>query len=184
MYRRPGFSIVALGLALFTVSATGNAAFSSASDGHVTFDAAGPAGFKIEGKTSEVSVSEVNGNVVITVALAHLTTGIDLRDSHMRDKYLEVPKFPTAVLTVARTALQLPAAGAQVEADAPATLTLHGTTRPVTVHYSSKSDGASCQTSGKLHINMNEYGITVPSYLGVTVKPEVDIVASFRAVGN
>jgi polyisoprenoid-binding protein YceI len=95
-----------------------------------------------------------------------------------------VPKFPSAVLTVARSALQLPAPGAQAAADVPATLTLHGTTRPVTVHYTAKADGTSFATQGKLHINMNEFGITVPSYLGVTVKPEVDVAASFRALGN
>jgi polyisoprenoid-binding protein YceI len=184
MHRRQWLSIAAVATTLFGVSAIAQAAFSSATDGHVTFDAAGPAGFKIEGTTSDVTVSEANGNVLVTVGLANLTTGISLRDHHMREKYLEVPRFPTAVLSVARSALNVPAAGAQAEADAPGTLTLHGQTRPVTVHYSAKADGTSCTTQGKIHINMNEYGISVPTYLGVTVKPEVDIVASFRAIGN
>jgi polyisoprenoid-binding protein YceI len=63
-------------------------------------------------------------------------------------------------------------------------LSLHGQTRPVTVHYSAKGDGAGMATQGRFHINMNEYGITVPSYLGVTVKPDVDVTAAFRVAGN
>jgi polyisoprenoid-binding protein YceI len=183
MNRLQPLSIAAAAATVFGV-ATAHAAFSSASDGRVTFDAAGPAGFKIEGTTSDLAVSETNGNLVVTVGLANLTTGISLRDHHMRDKYLEVPKFPSAVLSVARSALTVPAAGGQVEADAPATLTLHGQTRPVTVHYSTKLDGSSFTTQGRFHINMNDFGITVPTYLGVTVKPEVDVTASFRALGN
>jgi hypothetical protein len=31
---------------------------------------------------------------------------------------------------------------------------------------------------------MNDFGITVPSYLGVTVKPDIDVSASFRVAGN
>ena len=184
MHRRQGLWIAALSSTLLTISAASYAAFSSASDPHVTFDAAGPAGFKIEGTTPDLAVSEADGNILLTVALANLTTGVSMRDHHMREKYLEVPKYPSAVLSVARAALHFPAPGGQAEADVPATLTLHGQTHPVTVHYSTKGDGASFATQGKFHINMNDFGISVPSYLGVTVKPEVDVTASFRAIGN
>jgi polyisoprenoid-binding protein YceI len=184
MHRRLSLWIVAISATLFTLSAVSRAAFTSASDTHVTFDAAGPAGFKIQGTTPDLTVSESGGNVVITVTLANLTTGISLRDHHMRDKYLEVARFPTTVLTVARSALKLPGAGGEVDADVPATLTLHGQTKPITVHYSTKADASSFTTQGKFHVNMNDYGITVPSYLGVTVKPDIDVSASFRALGN
>jgi hypothetical protein len=54
----------------------------------------------------------------------------------------------------------------------------------VTVHYSAKADGAAVAAQGRFRINMNEFGINVPSYLGVTVKPDVDVTASFRVAGN
>ena len=47
-------------------------------------------------------------NVVITVPLANLSTGIGLRDHHMKEKYLEVQKYPSATLTIARSALKFP----------------------------------------------------------------------------
>jgi polyisoprenoid-binding protein YceI len=169
---------------LLSISAVGHAALSSPSETKVGFTATGPAGLKIEGKTPDLTVADANGNLQLTVPLANLSTGIDLRDRHMKEKYLEVGKFPSAVLTVARSALKLPAGGDQVELDVPGTLALHGTTKPVTVHYGAKADGGGFAANGKFNINMNDYGIQVPSYLGVTVKPDVVVTASFRVTGS
>jgi polyisoprenoid-binding protein YceI len=184
MHRPVRFWFVLSSVGLASVSALGHAALSSATDSHVTFDALGPAGFKIQGTTTDLSVSEADGNVIVSVPLANLTTGISLRDHHMKEKYLEVPKFPAAVLTVAKSALKLPSAGGQVDADVPGSLALHGQTHPVSVHYSAKGDGTTNSAQGKFHLNMTEFGIVVPSYLGVTVKPDVDVSASFRVAGN
>ena len=183
MRRRQLLLIAAASTAVASVSAAGYAALGSASDMNVGFECTGPAGFKITGKTTELGVTEENGNVVVTVGLGKLSTGIDLRDHHMRDKYLEVGKFPTTTLTIARSALKVPATG-RAEGDAAGTLQLHGVSRPVTVHYDASAEGAGFLAHGKFRINMNEYGIVVPSYLGITVKPDVDVNASFRVAGN
>lgn len=160
------------------------AAFSSASEARVGFEAKGPAGFKIAGTTTELSVDDTGTSFVVSVPLGNLNTGIDLRDHHMKEKYLEVPKFPSAVLTVARSAVKIPSAGERVEGDAPATLALHGVSRPVSVHYDARAEGATIAAHGKFHLNMNDFGINVPSYLGVTVKPDIDVSASFRVAGS
>jgi polyisoprenoid-binding protein YceI len=150
----------------------------------VGFVASGPAGMKIEGGTSDLDLSDQGETIVITVPLANLSTGIGLRDRHMKEKYLEVPKYPAATLSVARSALKLPAAGDKVEMDVPSTVNLHGQARAVTVHYEAKRDGASVVSRGTFRINMNDFGITVPVYLGVTVKPDVDVSANFRVAAN
>jgi len=173
-------SIGAPAIGVMAASTLARAALSSPTDARVVFDAAGPAGMKIEGTTSDINVAEDSGNVVITVPLANLTTGISLRDHHMRDKYLEVPKFPAAVLTIPRAALKFPNPSEKVEADAQGTITLHGQSRPVSVHYDTKDDGSTLAAHGTFRVNMNDFGITVPVYLGVTVKPDVDVIASFR----
>lgn len=160
------------------------AAIGSPSGAHVGFMAPGPAGLKIEGATSAIQVTDDGTTLTIEVPLADLSTGIALRDHHMREKYLEVPKFPSAKLQVARGALKFPAAGAGAESDVAATLALHGQTRPVTVHYDAKGDGAGFSVRGHFHVNMNDYGITVPTYLGVTVKPDVDVSATFHVAGS
>lgn len=180
--RQLGFA--AASLTVLSIASPGHAELAGASDSRVEFEASGPAGLKLTGSTTELKASEVSGNVVVTVALGNLSTGISLRDQHMREKYLEVPKFPVTTLTVARSALNLPAPGQKTEGDVQGTLSLHGQTRPVTVHYDSKAEGGAFVTHGKFHVNMNDFGITVPVYLGVTVKPDVDVTASFKVTGN
>ena len=181
---KPKLSVVTVSVFVASVTVAAQAAFSSPRDARVTFSAAGPAGLKIEGTTSELRVIEEAGNVMVDVPLANLATGIALRDQHMKEKYLEVSKYPDAILTVARSALKVPASGGQLTADASGTLKLHGQVRPVTVRYDATADADGLAVHGKLHLRMDEFGITVPSYLGVTVKPDVDVVASFHVTGT
>ena len=169
---------------LLGLGALAHAALSDATSSHVSFQASGPAGLKIEGTTSDLTLADQGDDVVITVPLANLATGISVRDKHMKEKYLEVPKFPSATLTVKRSALKVPSAGESVALDVAGAVNLHGQTRPVTVHYEVKRDGPTLTTRGRFHINMGDFGITVPSYLGVTVKPDVDVSADFRAAGS
>lgn len=162
-------------------SALAHAALSKPAESRTTFRASGPAGLTIEGETSDLQVTESNGDFVITVPLGNLHTGIDVRDRHMREKYLEVDKYRDAQLTFAKSALKVPAAGEKAAGDTSASITLHGQTHPVTVHYEVKGgDGGSVAADGKFHINMKDFGIVVPVYLGVTVKPDVDVTAHFR----
>jgi polyisoprenoid-binding protein YceI len=164
-------------------NAAGDASMGPATEARVTFVASGPAGLKIEGTTPDLRVSSTDASVVVTVPLANLSTGISLRDRHMKERYLEVGKFPETTLTVVRSQLKVPSKGETLQADVPATLTLHGQSRPVTVHYETRNDGA-ISVQGRLHIVMTDYGVTVPSYLGVTVKPDVDVNASFKLPGS
>jgi polyisoprenoid-binding protein YceI len=118
----------------------------------------------------------------VGVNLATLTTGISLRDKHMREKYLETATYPTAVLAVSRSKLKVPVSGASGSFDGEGTLTLHGKTKPVSFHYTAKSDGKSAYAvTGAMRLDMNDYGIVTPKYLGVTVKPQVDLTVSFTA---
>jgi polyisoprenoid-binding protein YceI len=166
------------------VSAVASAAITGSGEALAVFDAFGPAGLKIQGKTRQVTVAQQGGNVVITVASGSFDTGIEIRNRHMRDKYLETGKYPNAVLTVARSALQLPTNGADVSASSAGTLNLHGQTRPITISYRARRAGDTYTVTGLAHINMTVYGIAQPSFLGITVKPDVDVTVSFSAKDN
>jgi polyisoprenoid-binding protein YceI len=102
----------------------------------------------------------------------------------MREKYLETDKFPTAELTVVRSALQMPQDRAEVNATATAQMTIHGQTKPVTIRYRATRAGTTYRVQGTTHLNMNDYGVNVPSYMGVTVKPDVDITVTFSLVDS
>ena len=132
---------LALSLSLVSLSAVASAALSSVKESHVVVRRRRAGGNEDRGRTSDLSVADDGENVVITVPLGNLTTGIGLRDHHMKEKYLEVPKYPSATLTIARSALKFPHDGEALSAEVPATLQLHGQTRPVTVHYEAKAAG-------------------------------------------
>jgi polyisoprenoid-binding protein YceI len=184
MATRKHLFVAAVSTSLISLTVAGYAALSSPSDAHVTFQASGPAGMTIEGSTTDLKVSEDNGNVVVDVPLSNLATGIALRDHHMKENYLEVPKYPSTTLVIARSALKFPAKDDRAAGDVPGSLTLHGQTHPVTVHYDAKGSPAGFAVQGKFRLNMNDYGISVPSYLGVTVKPDVDVSATFNVTGS
>lgn len=147
----------------------------------VSFTAVGPAGLKIIGKTSELAVKDDAEKIAIAVPLAGIKTGIDLRDKHMREKYLQVDQFPTAELEVSRASLNLPADGANAGGTGQGTMKIHGRAKPVTFKYTAKRAGASYDVAGNVQVNVKDFGIEIPSYMGVTVKPDVDVAVKFTA---
>jgi polyisoprenoid-binding protein YceI len=167
-------------LAAVTFSLVAAAKLSKTGDATAGFHAAGPAGMSIDGKTSDVSVADDGTTVTVTVQLKSITTGISLRDEHTK-KALETDSYPTATLAVARASLKLPGGG---EGDAPGKMTIHGTTKDVTFHYVATKSGDTFDVKGTAKVNMNDHGIKPPSYLGVSVKPDVDIFANFQAKDN
>lgn len=173
-------SAAALGVLAPAFEGSAAAKLVDATDANVVFHATGPAGLAIEGKGSSLAVQDDGATVTVVVGLAGLKTGIDLRDKHMKEKYLQVASFPNAELTVARSALKFPAAGA-LTADAPGRMTLHGKTKEVTVHYTANKEGTAFKVAGSVDLDLRDYAIDVPSYLGVTVKPQVRVDVAFRA---
>ncbi len=147
----------------------------------VSFTAIGPAGLRIVGKTGDLELKDDGQTLTVAVPLANLDTGISLRNKHMREKYLEVPKYPRAELIVPKAELKLPAAGQTGAGQANGTLKLHGKEKPVRFTYKADHTGAATKVDGALHLDIREYGIDIPSYAGVSVKPDVDVAVSFSA---
>ena len=160
------------------VTVAAEAKLSGTGASSVEFKAIGPGGLKINGKSNVVQVADDEKNVTITVPLGGLDTGIGMRNTHMKEKYLEVAKYPNAVLVVPRTAAGYPNGGS---GDAAGTLTLHGQTKPVKFHYDVKKEGAEFAVHGTVHINMDDFKIEKPSFAGATVRPDVDVDVAFRA---
>ncbi len=161
------------------VSAAADAKLSRQGDANVSMTAVGPAGFKIVATTSDLNVADDGQKVSVIVALTKLNSGISLRDSHMRDKYLEVGTYPNAQLTVDRGALKFPEQGTS-DATATGLMTIHGKTKSVSFHYHATKTGSAMHVSGDTQVNMKDYGIDVPSYFGITVKPDVSLSVTFN----
>ncbi|MDX2013306.1 MAG: YceI family protein [Myxococcaceae bacterium] len=143
------------------------------------FSGVGPAGFTIEGTTSSVTVTDDGRVFTVVVDLASMKTGIALRDEHMREKYLHVDRFPSAVLTVPRQAVALPDEGPR-DGTATGSMSIHGVTKEQPFTFKATCAKRVCDVAGTAKLNFNDFGVAVPSYLGITVKPNVTVTAKFR----
>jgi polyisoprenoid-binding protein YceI len=119
----------------------------------------------------------------IRVDLSSLDTGIELRNTHLREKHLEVARgaeFAVAVLSAVHLA----------KAEAPTfrgltpftgTLLLHGTRRPVAGQADIHAEGNDVRVVASFPVRLDAYGIAPPRYLGVGVKNEVQVKVSLVA---
>jgi polyisoprenoid-binding protein YceI len=142
-------------------------------DADVTFVGIGPAGFKVEGKTKDLEVSDDGKVFTVVVPLKNLSTGIALRDSHMRDKYCEVSKHPNATLTVPVSQIKVPEEGKSIEVQAVGSFNVHGKSKELPFKYTATMKAGVVEIDGALNLNLKDHEINVPSYLGITVKPDI-----------
>lgn len=152
-----------------TLSATGTP--------EVKFEARATAGLTIVGSTHEMLVEDDGTKLAVRVSLRRLATGIDLRDRHMKE-HLDTAHFRNAELSVQRSALRVPTTGT-IRASARGTLTLHGKTRPISFRYTAEHRGNVIQVRGTARVDMTQFGIEPPSYLGMSVEPVVQVSAGF-----
>lgn len=156
---------------------------SVANAGKIQFEAVGrPSMVKIKGTaTGPEGGFTINKGLLsgeMKFALNSLDTGIDLRNDHMKEKYLEVNKYPHAKLTVKD--LPLPSTWSLQNAglkDFPfkGILQLHGVEKEVsgTLNVSEK-----LKTEAQFEIKISDFKIDIPSYLGITVADTVKVQVS------
>jgi polyisoprenoid-binding protein YceI len=117
----------------------------------------------------------------LVVDLRTLDTGIGLRNEHLRENYLEVdkgPGFDTATLS------KIDLNG--FNADAPegkgsftGLLTLHGVSKTITGTVDVRQVGAGLRVKASFPIDLLEYSIRKPRYLGIGVKDTVQVEVAF-----
>jgi polyisoprenoid-binding protein YceI len=167
-------------LSVLLVASVASAAPLAVKGASVSFAAKANVGMIIEGSTSAITVDEDAKNVTLVVPLANVSTGVDLRDKHMKDNYLEVAKFPEAKLVIERACLALPEAG-EKSGECAAAFTLHGQTKGVTVKYKASVTGKATDVDASFTVNFVDHGVEEPKYMGIKVKPTVDVKAHFTA---
>ncbi len=170
----------------------------------LTFDSKAPLE-KIVGTTSKITGSvQVNPQDItkglkasFVLDLTSLKTGIDKRDEHMRDNFLETAKHPKAMLTidkVTKASDNMLMDGKTLTVDAEGTLSLHGVKstvqlKDITVTYFDESEATKGRLPGDLLIinggfslNLPDYNIEVPQFiflkLAETIKVSVDLAGS------
>lgn len=167
-------------LALCGLGAPAAADWVRQGEADVQFEAKTNIGIQVTGKTQELALEEKEGLVLLTVPLNTVKTGMDMRDSHMRES-LEVDKFPNAQLAIPLTSLQLPESGKQSEGSVQGDMTLHGKTLKVPVNYKLSSEGSTLKVQAQVPLRYTDFGIPVVSRVGAKVKDDLVIKASFQA---
>lgn len=159
-----------------------------AADGKTEFLAIGkPAMIKIGGEgpgpegTLTAHKNTLNGT--LKVDLTKLTTKIDLRDDHMKNKYLEVGKFPEASLEFVN--LELPqdfATFSDKEAEVPfkAKFTMHGKTSDVTGKAKISKKAKDISGNAEFVFKITDHLDTLPTWLGVKVAEEVTVKVQLK----
>lgn len=124
----------------------------------------------------------VVGRIAASVGPASLTTGMSLRDEHMR-KYIfttgdgQMPELRF----VAERALCPPAApGKEVSCRFEGSLAIRGVTKPFTMSMKLKEENAQTfRAAGDTVVKLADYGIPAPSQFGVRTADEVKVHLDF-----
>lgn len=145
----------------------------------VTFEVQGNPGFlTIEGKGAKVNFGKMQKDKdlfsgVFDVNLENFDTGIELRNQHMRDKYLEIEKYPIAHFWLKPVAIPK-----QGYFNFEGKLTLHGVKKKIEGVGFVKDE----KIEAKFNINMSDYGIQKAEYRGVGVEDKVSVIVRIDAV--
>ena len=134
--------------------------------------------------TGELAVSgtEITSGS-FTVDLTQVTTDEDRRDDAFQGRIMETATYPTATFELTEPIIleEPPADGETVTATANGELTLHGTTRAVTVEITVQRSGDTVKASGSIPVTFADYGIANPSFGPVSTEDngEVEFLLAF-----
>jgi polyisoprenoid-binding protein YceI len=151
-----------------------------AGDAEISFLALGPAGMKINGTSDDLKVEDTDGKLKFTTHVSSLKTGIGMRDTHLREKYLKGCKEIT--FKVDRKSLKLPDNDKDVEGSGTGDLTLNCVTKPADFKYKAKRTGSDyhVQAFFKEPVNIKDYNVEVPCFAGVCVDKDVKVKVKFK----
>jgi polyisoprenoid-binding protein YceI len=185
---KPIATSIVLGLTIQVLAGAAQPAENSyrITNAHVAVVCALTAGGSFTAQTTSVAgeLKITNGSHVLSgvvrVDLATLETGIALRDRHMKEIYLEIPRgkaFASALfeeMRIDHAEGRTPFAGV---------LILHGERHPISgmVDLQKQRDGG-VGVRARFPISLAAFGIQPPRYLGVGVQDEVQVQVKFLAV--
>jgi polyisoprenoid-binding protein YceI len=129
-----------------------------------------------------VANQTVSGSMVFP--LTELNSGVSLRDKHMKEEYLETPKFPEAKLVIKELKLSgnpekdgFEAKGFTFTGD----FTVHGVTKPLTGTIDLKTANGETTGDANFDIKMSQYGFREAKWLGMSVNDDVQVKAHLQA---
>ena len=123
----------------------------------------------------------------VSVRAGNMRTGNDSRDKTMREKVLEVDRFPEIVFELDRAEIDWSRLSGDrpVEATVAGRLTVHGKTLPLEVPVTVEPSSEVVTLSGSFPLRWKSgYGLYDPSFALVTVREPLKVTFRLRAVAS
>lgn len=155
-------------------------------DGKVAFHAVGkPKMLQIHGKGTKptglmtVEDGKVSGQAIFD--LNTLDTGIEMRNKHMKEKYLDVAKYPKATFEIVEIKLPnpLPAGDFSQDTTFKGKLTVKGITQAVSGTAKLKKEGGQLTGNVEFATTVKSFNIDLPTFAGITMADEVNVQVEF-----
>jgi polyisoprenoid-binding protein YceI len=135
-----------------------------------------PAMIKITGRSEKLEgaldFSKTLDLGSVQIDLNSFETGMDTRNEHMKEKYLEVNKnnFKTSVFKLSK-----------IENNTfSGKILLHGVEKDITGKAEVKLSDKACGAKATFNLKMSDFAIETPNYLGVTVAEEVNVTVELK----
>lgn len=150
--------------------------------GQVEFLAIGkPSAIKIRGQgrglKSDLQWSEGKLTGRLLFDLNSLSTGIELRDQHMKEKYLETGRFSQAEFVLNPVLLKKDLCKEVMPLEKEpfqGTLKLHGVEKTVSGDFDLKSEKDRGRALVRFALNISDYKMEVPIYLGIKITDRIE----------
>lgn len=123
----------------------------------------------IEKADLKVMNGKLSGNLI--VLLTKLDSGIEMRDTHLKEKYLEVGKHPEATLIFENLELSKLEDGASIKAK----LKLHGVEKIIPLEVEATMNGTALNVKAEFEVILTDFSIALPSFQGITAAKNVKI---------
>jgi polyisoprenoid-binding protein YceI len=130
------------------------------------------------------ATTPARAEVLVAVQAQGLQSDNAIRDQHLREKVIEVGRFPAITLRAREFRPAAGANGARGEGILAGTLTLHGIERPVSIPLRYNVDNGTLQATARFAINLRDFALVPPRMLGVAVRNEVIVEANLVAAGE
>lgn len=176
----------------YTIAGAKNALTFTIEDAVETINGSTP---KVTGTIVADPANAAASSVEISADLTAIDTGIDLRDNHIRDEFVETKKFPRATFRSISVALPATPIAANQPVDVTVTgdFTLHGVTKRITtpvrivlipeseITKSTRGPGDWLHATATFPLTLSDFGVKVPtSFASDKVEVRMDVFASAK----
>lgn len=125
----------------------------------------------------KIENNQISGSIIVN--LNKLDTDIELRDKHLKEKYLETDKFPIAKLTLNPFKIEEAKPAKQ---KIKAILDFHGVKKEMQLELDLKKIQSELSVEGEFSLKLSDHNIELPSFQGITAADivKLKVFAKFK----